>query len=342
MKFFFLSAICSFQLVSSAILGQKQKKFTLVVNYKSETNQILGIVESYFFKQYKAATFVNDTVSADNNQYIFTGELLYPTAIRVYNYDKKPNFNELLFIDSGYQEIRLTRHDTIVSLSFTTSSKIEKEHRDFIKKMEVSDIDKKIPFKFFEEYVKNKPNSYVALFALISQVFNYDFSPELKRISTHFDSTIQATKGYEYFTIQYLKSKKIPNLIVKNTKQKSATLNFNNADGKYTFVEFWFTGCTACIPIMLSLKKNYNSLSHRIRVISICTDPKNIVPESLKMIKKLNLPWQNYWDYKANQFEKYTLLYSYPANLLIDNNGLIIGKNVNISGILDFLPAINK
>lgn len=339
MRFFFITVICCFHLIPSATFGQEPKKFTLVVNYKSETNQTMGIGESYFLKQYAAAKFLNDTAIANNNQYVFTGELLYPTAIRVFSYSEKPDFNELLFIDSGYQEVSLTRHDSIVSLSSVISSGIEKEHRGFIKQVGVSDIDKKIPYSSFERYVKNKPDSYVALFALISQVFNYDLSPELKTISTLFDSSIQATKGYEYFAIQYLEKKKIPDLIVKNSRRENVTLNFITTDGKYTIVEFWFTGCEACIPSMMSLKRNYKNISDRVRVISICTDPEGVAPRSLKLMKKLNLPWQYYWDYKANQFGKHTLLYSYPANLLVDNNGLVVGKNIDLSRILDFLPA---
>lgn len=339
MKFFFLSAIFCLHSISFISLGQSPATFTLVVNYKSKTNETLHVGESYYLKQYRAATFANDTAIANNkNQYIFTGQLLYPTAIRIYNLHENIRFNELIFIDSGYQEIELTKYDTIISISPISTSKIEKEHRKFLHEIGISNMDKQVPSDFFELYIRNNPKSFVALFVLINQVFNYDFSPELKKISTYFDSSIQATKGYEYFAIQYLKNKKIPNLVVRNSKQENVTLSFNRTDGKYTLVEFWFTGCTGCIPNMLSLKKNYKNLSDKIQIITVCTDPKTIVPQSLKLMKKLNLPWKNYWDYKAKQFEKHTLLYMYPSNLLIDNHGYIIGKDIDISRIFDFLP----
>jgi Redoxin len=341
MKFSCFIAICCLHLVTFRAFGQYPMKFTLVVNYKSETNETLHISESYYLKQYRAATFVNDTAIAINKQYFFKGELLYPTAIRVFNLNEKVKFNELIFIDSGYQEIELIKQDTLISMSIVSPTEIEKEHRKFVSEVGVSDLDREIFFEPFELYIRNNPKSYVALFALISQVFNYDFSPEFKKISTYFDSSLQATKGYEYFAIQYLKNKKIPNLIVRNSKQENVTLNFNRADGKYTLVEFWFTGCTGCIPNMLSLKKNYKNLSNNVKIITVCTDTKTLVPQSLKLMKKLNLPWKNYWDYKARQFEKHTLLYMYPGNILIDNNGYIVGKDIDISRVQDFLPTVN-
>lgn len=315
-------------------VSQQPVKFTLVVNYKAQKNDTLYAGESYYLKQYRSAKFFNDMATIDNNKYFFTGEILYPTAIRIFPSTGKPN--KLIFIDSGYQEINLNRRDSVIALSSISLTKVEKEHREFIKQIGVSDIGKKLPEKNLEKYVKENPNSYIALFALINQTFNYNFSPGLKRIASYFDSSIKASRGYQYYVSQYIVRRKIPALTLQNEKKEDIQLNFVVPNNKYTFVEFWFTGCTGCIPVMLYIKQHYKHLSNKIRIVTVCTD-KNLALGSLKILKNLAPPWKNYWDYNATQFEKYTNLYKYPSNLLIDNNGQTVAKDINISEIFGFI-----
>ena len=87
---------------------------------------------------------------------------------------------------------------------------------------------------------------------------------------------------------------------------------------------------------MQYLKQHFNELSNKVQVITICTDPK-IIPSSLNLLQKLNLPWENYWDYGATQLGRFTNLYIYPANLLIDNEGYTVGKDIVTSEIFSFI-----
>ncbi|MBS1738196.1 MAG: hypothetical protein JSS98_16560 [Bacteroidetes bacterium] len=54
-------------------------------------------------------------------------------------------------------------------------------------------------------------------------------------------------------------------------------------------------------------------------------------------MQKLNLPWENYWDYGAAQLGRFTNLYIYPGNLLIDNEGYTVGKDIDVREISGFL-----
>jgi hypothetical protein len=306
------------------------------VNYKAKASDTLYAGESHFLKQYRSASFLRNGISADHDQYFFTGRILYPTAIRLYTLSDKPEINQLVFIDSGYQEIELRRYDSVIMLSRVPSTKVAQEHQEFLKQMGVADMEEKIPETKLEQYVKNNPASYVALFALISQTFNYNFSPALKRIASCFDASVKETKGYRYFASQYIEKREIPALDLKDKKKQNIRLNFVQSNSKYTLVEFWFTGCTACIPVMLYLKQHYKDLSGKVRIITVCTDSE-LQSGALKLLQRLNLPWENYWDYSAAQFGKYANLYKYPGNILIDSNGYIMSKDIDTSEIRAFI-----
>ena len=336
MRLFFIGTIYLYCLIPYLGIAQHTDRFTLVVNINLEAKDTIYAGESHFLEQYKSAKFFRDSISADHSKFIFTGELLYPTAIRVFSLNNNSKINQLIFIEPGYQEIKLQQHDTTVKVSSFPATKIMQEYQDFLLQVGVPNLDSKVDETKLYNYVKDHPDSYIALFCIIFQTFNYNFTPGLKRIASQFNDTIKSTKGYRYFADQYLLKKKIPLLTLSDENGKQQPIDFERTDGKFTFLEFWFTGCTGCIPAMQYLKQHFNELSNKVQVITICTDPK-IIPSSLNLLQKLNLPWENYWDYGATQLGRFTNLYIYPANLLIDNEGYTVGKDIVTSEIFSFI-----
>lgn len=337
----FLNYLLIFYLMPFIVVSQKTSKFRLVVSYQTSSNDTLQVGESYFLRQYRSANFFKDSFRVDNSQYFFAGELLYPTAIRLFTLSNKTELNKLIFIDSGYQRINLNSYYSMGLLCESQSTKIEREHLEFLKQMEVSDMEKKMSEMRLEQYVKKHPASYVALFALIHQTFNFNLSPGLKRIAFLFDSSIQLTKGYKYFAEEYILEKKIPEVKLKNERGEDVQMNFEQPDGRYTLIEFWFTGCSACIPAKLYLKKFYRDLSTKAQIISVCTD-KNVSPKAKKILNQLGLPWKNYWDYDAAQFSDYINIYIYPSNLLLNEKGYTVGKDIDPTKMLNFILSDKK
>lgn len=210
--------------------------------------------------------------------------------------------------------------------------------------MNVADLNKKLSSSLMQKYVQGNPASHIALFSLIDQTFNYNFQHGYRQLAALFDSTIQTTQGFRYYESQYLLHNKIPTLIVQDAKDRNVRLNFERGDGSYTLVEFWWVGCKGCISLMKVMKeKYYASVSNKVRVVSVSTDSRKIKPQSVKKLQELAIPWEAYWDFDAKQFSKHALLYVYPTNLLIDDKGYIVGKDVDISTLPSFfLEAQNK
>lgn len=130
--------------------------------------------------------------------------------------------------------------------------------------------------------------------------------------------------------------KKIPPLTLLDKSGKNKLFDFKRADGRYTLLEFWFTGCTGCIPAMQYLKQHYDDLSKKVQIITICTDAQ-MMTDAVRMLEKLDLPWKNYWDFQAKQLGKFVNLYIYPRNLLIDSEGYKVSEGINTSEIFGFI-----
>ncbi len=322
--------------------AQTTKDFTLVIKAPPQFSRQMGAGEAFYLKQYKAAEFINDSANYSNGQFQFTGQIQYPTAVRIWSNDKGSRFNTLIFIEPGYQEVIVSIPDSSIMVQ-GPDTKIEKEYKQFLSLMNISDLDQKLSLSSLEKYTQGQPSSYVVLFALIDQTFNYNFQPEFRRLAASLDSTILTTKGFSYYENQYLIHNKIPPLMVKDAKNKDINLQFERKDGKYTIIEFWWVGCKGCISLMKEMKeKYYASISDKVRVISVATDGRGVKSQSIKRLNQLAIPWETYWDFEANEFSKHALLYMYPTNLLINDKGYIVGKDVDVSTISSFIENENK
>lgn len=330
--------IPAFCFLFSSAIGQVGQRFTIVLHCPTGIGDTLSAGESHFLRQYRAATFFNDSISADRTRYFFTGELLYPTAVRIYPSSRNPRaeFSFFAFIEAGMNEFELEKAESVIHPENMPDTRIMQEYRGFVKEMGIHDMDARIPVEKFESYVESHPDSYVALFGIISQTFNYDLSPGLQRIALKFGDLVKTTKGYQYFADQYINRRRVPVVRLKNKDNVEKLFQFKREDGKYTLLEFWFTGCTGCIPKMKYLKSHFAGLSENIEIITISTDKKT-EPGTIKLLHNLKLPWENYWDYTATQFGVFLNLYKYPANLLIDSEGYTVGKDIDIGEISGFI-----
>lgn len=188
MRLISLAAVYFCCLIPNVGLSQQASRFTLVVNVNVEAGDTIYAGESYFLKQYKSAKFFKDSINADRSKFIFTGELLYPTAIRLFSLSDKPKFNQLVFIDSGYQEINLQKQDSTILISQLPSTKISKEYQEFLNYTGVVDLDSKIPETKMDEYVKNNRVLTLPYIVSFPKPSTMSFLPgfsALRPVSTH-------------------------------------------------------------------------------------------------------------------------------------------------------------
>lgn len=340
--YMFVLFACSF---SHSMQAQNYRPFILAIKCEIENVNSIYIGEAFFFNDYTASKPVFDSVKGSNGTFIFKGELLYPTAVRIFStYNGEP-FNHLLFVDTGYQEFVLKKISKGTEIYIENPSPVVLEHKKFLIETGLDSIDGDIDLKKFSTYIKENSASYAALYKFL---FDVTVKGRVRKLLLEaideFDVSIKETKGYKAFVANYLFGLTIPGLKLRDIYDKKTKLTFSNPDGRFTLLEYWYTGCIYCPQSMKEIKKALNDgLYNRLRVISICTDEKGISDEAKELLKKIGITWKNYWDFGATQSGKYIkhLKFDeeqtvYPSNVLLDNKGRVLARDVDPKYLYEF------
>lgn len=324
---FSLNAIC------------QQHHFILQIHFNDPSVKTLGMGEAYWwsFKPLHAIKMKSDSSLNHDNTFLFEGTTLYPTAIRIYPLSHSHFFNKLLFIDTGYQEINLIKKDS--SYIINTNTPIEKEHRKFLDEMGVKTIDDKIDAEKLLCYVKENPGSYVALFAVINQAFNYPYSPIFDKINAAFEKRITKTQAFQYYQNRY--SPKTggaidTDLLGTSIDGKKITLSQFRAKN-FILLDFWATWCVPCrqmTPHLKDLFQRYHLSG--LEIISIASSLNDNKETWEKAVKKDGMQsWMNLFCEKPYPNGK-DLGIKYgvtklPTTILINKQGVIIGLYIGYS-----------
>jgi len=317
----------------------QEQNFKVKVHFSDSLVNCLGFGEAYWysFKPLHAAKIKTDSSFNHNNDFFIEGTTLYPTAIRIYPEDHSKYFNKLIFIDTGYQVITVVKKDSSVIIQSNTP--IEKEHRKFLMRMGIKTIDDKIDGEKLLSYVKQNPKSYVALFAIINQAFNYPYQPVFRQINKAFDKSITETKAFRYYQDRYIPkivNSKDSNLLGTGIDGKKLTLSAFRGKN-FVLLDFWATWCVPCRQMTPHLKELYQKYHLKgLEIISIGSSLNDNKETWKKTLKKDGMQsWSNLFSEKPYpNGADLGLLYGVtklPTTILIDKQGNVIGRYVGYS-----------
>jgi peroxiredoxin len=143
-------------------------------------------------------------------------------------------------------------------------------------------------------------------------------SPYGKKISTFLDldnpDTPKVGKRYADFEMK---------------DQNGIPHKLSEFEGKLTLLEFWASWCVPCRLENPNLLNTYNQFKDSgFEIVAVSLDENK--EYWMSAIKKDKLPWKHLSDLKGRD-NKAALIYSVggvPDNILIDKNGIVIGRNL--------------
>ncbi len=184
----------------------------------------------------------------------------------------------------------------------------------------------------YQNYVKDNPNNFMAVKVL--NVYATGWGKEkVKELYANLSNKMKNAAGgkdlLNYITLsqEIVIGKKYADFEQMNAQEKSIKLSSIKA--KYLLLEFWASWCGPCRGENPNLVKTYNAYKDKgFEIFGVSAD--NDKAAWLKAIKDDQLPWTNVSDLKGDK-NLAVLIYgisAFPTNYLIDENGIIIAKNL--------------
>jgi thiol-disulfide isomerase/thioredoxin len=119
---------------------------------------------------------------------------------------------------------------------------------------------------------------------------------------------------------------------------EGGSLNVLGVEGKYVLVDFWASWCRPCRAANPALVELYNTYHEKgFNILGVSLDRDGAAWQ--KGIAEDGLPWPQVSDlqYWQNEISTYYGIQFIPQNILIDDNGVIVAKNMEPAQLGDFL-----
>jgi peroxiredoxin len=181
-------------------------------------------------------------------------------------------------------------------------------------------------------FVRTNPGSIISASILsgYASIWGKDTTDMLfKKFSKEIKNTYYGQKIREYITLN--KNIKIGDKYADFSEQNTQGENIKLSDfnGKVVLLEFWGSWCGPCREGNPELAKIYNEFNRKgFEILGVAAETNK--EQWLKAIETDKLPWANVTDFNGDK-NKAALIYGisyYPANFLIDRNGIIIAKDL--------------
>ncbi|MEO6149847.1 MAG: TlpA disulfide reductase family protein [Mucilaginibacter sp.] len=187
----------------------------------------------------------------------------------------------------------------------------------------------------FKDFIKNNPDSYISLLALGSVAGPSPDVAELEPLFNLLSKNLQQSEIGQ--------SMKMAISSIKGTSIGGAAPDFIQADvngapvklssfrGKYVFIVFWASWCSACRQENPNIVRAYYKFKDKnFTILGVSLDKESGKSAWVNAIKDDGLAWTQVSDLKSWQNEAAQLynVQSIPQNFLIDPTGKIIAKNL--------------
>jgi thiol-disulfide isomerase/thioredoxin len=336
----------SILIYSNNIFSQRKVLIKGETINKIEKDTILFVNGLIDKKYYESAVLSSEVVKS---KFVIKALLPYPHMYFLsWKSEEKniPFYPDPFFIDSSTTNIVVgEKKNEVVGNSY---SEYKKEFVPYILNgSTITDINtymfgnaQEFDFKL-ANYVLHKKDSYIALWFIIRLFNENGYSRIYENSLDKFSDKIKSEKLWKIVSeeikkIRIREDEKFPEFILKNLDLNTEKIVLPKR--KFLLIDFWFSRCKPCLKQLPKLKELYEkySIKNEFDIIGISTDKSINVELWKKRVGEYQLKWQNYLDenaFEANN-EKIT---KFPTNFLLDQNGIVIKKNISLLDLEEFL-----
>jgi peroxiredoxin len=359
-RIFILLLICF-----STLLAAQGQGFVL-------TGEVTGLTAgTKVFLRYKNNK--EDSVIAKDNFFQFKGMLSEPA--RIYVMIKEPKLRYTSFwIENA--SIRLKGHIDSLRTAAVTGSRTNEEYNRYAQaktgfETEIESLIKEIGLTkksgdsakvvqlkqalkaeekklvdFQVDFIKNNPGSHISMESLYF-LKNDLGKAQVEKLYNGLDAALrrsgtgkQVGDYLSFFAAPKL-GEKAPVFVQNDINGKP--VNLEQFKGKYVLLDFWGSWCMPCVEEMPNLAKQYAAYKNKgFEIVAVAADLDKAAWQ--KSIREYKMDWVNLSELKGDQ-DKVILTYGvnyYPANYLINPDGIIIAKDLRGEQLQKKLQEIFK
>ncbi|MCF2876484.1 MULTISPECIES: AhpC/TSA family protein [unclassified Tenacibaculum] len=268
-----------------------------------------------------------DSTKIQNNSFTFNTKLPkapFQVVLRTKNF----SHYRFLWLENNPMTFNATQTD--FSNAIVTGSNEENLSQTLKKETDSLSREESLIKNF--EFVDKNPNSINS--AYILSVFSTTWGKEqTKKLFDQF-STENKNSEYGKSIAKYIELNKNPKIGEKYVDFEMEDTNgkirkLSDFNGKLVLLEFWASNCWPCRQENPNLVKTYETFNPKgFEIFSVSKDIEK--EDWLKAIEKDKLPWLQVSDLKGSN-NSASLIYGIngiPDNFLIDQNGIIVGRNL--------------
>lgn len=205
-------------------------------------------------------------------------------------------------------------------------------------------MNKQINRKFAEEHL----NTFMGLYTFNMYVLDSKFDPAkeeplFNRFSAGLKSSSLGKRTVEKLEIGRRRQTGAKATDFTQNDQNGKPFTLSSLRGKYVLVDFWASWCMPCRAENPNVVKAYNALkSKNFEIVSVSLDMGK--EAWIAAIEKDGMPWIHVSDLKYWKNEV-ALMYginSVPQNILINPQGMIVGKNLRGEDLTEKIVALMK
>ena len=321
-----------------------------LVNCTNKTYTLEGIVESadlngvsVYIKTFDGENWIDAVnVTIENQKFILKGILEEPLmAYLAFNDAEKQVRGSKMFVLENVKTKFVIDENMEIKMSGSDANNLLQAFDD---ELESTEKRNEVIVEFAKENVNTLPGTLVFLntyyyISLEDKIAVLDLMDDTTKSNTQIQAIVKQTENEK----KTAPGQKYINFTLPDAKGNMLSLSDLVGKTDYLLIDFWASWCGPCLRSFPELTKFYNeNKGKRFEILGVSLDDAE--ENWKKAILSNKLEWKHVSDLKKWKSEAGQLyaVNSIPCTILIDKNGVLVGRNMSLAEIAQLIDSKNQ